>query len=112
MDSNILLLAGMGLMIFLLMRNISRRNKKGRPKSIDRQLKESDQYFKARDARTKDKLIDAPAQVGRWQVEMHETARDLKAELDSKILVLQSVIKTARVEIDRLEKTIDSARQV
>ena len=109
MDSNIMLLAGMSLMIFLLMRNLSRRSS---GKSIGRQLKESANHFKTKEPRKDGRLLDAPAQVGRWQVEMHETARDLKAELDSKILILQSVIKTARQEIDRLETVIKSSRTI
>lgn len=35
-------------------------------------------------------LSDAPANVLRWHVELHDTARDLKAELDSKLAAIQA----------------------
>jgi hypothetical protein len=41
-------------------------------------------------------LADAPPEVLRWQVEMHETARDLKAELDSKLSAIQALVAMAR----------------
>jgi hypothetical protein len=48
-------------------------------------------------------LSSAPADVLRWQVEMHETARDLKAELDSKMRLLQLLVAQAREQAERLE---------
>jgi hypothetical protein len=57
-------------------------------------------------------LVDAPAEFTRWQVEMHETARDLKAELDSKIGVLQALVAMARKETQRLESLMHEAREV
>ncbi|MFO7907455.1 MAG: hypothetical protein ACQESR_13645 [Planctomycetota bacterium] len=52
-------------------------------------------------------LSSTPPDVLRWQVEMHETARELKAELDSKMRVLQLLIGQARQEADRLERILD-----
>jgi len=49
-------------------------------------------------------LHDAPRDVLRWEVEMHETARVLSAQLDSKMAALQSLIRQAREEADRLER--------
>jgi hypothetical protein len=51
-------------------------------------------------------LADAPPELLRWQVEMHETARDLKAELDSKLAALQALVALAREERTLLEATI------
>ena len=51
-------------------------------------------------------LADAPPELLRWQVEMHETARDLKAELDSKLSALQALVALAREERALLEATI------
>jgi hypothetical protein len=110
MDPQILLLAGITLMLFVLLRNLVRRTKGKKKNSIKKQLTESRSHFKSRDARGDTPLIDAPALIGRWQVEMHQTARDLRAELDSKILVLQAVIKSAREETMRLENAIQTAK--
>lgn len=51
-------------------------------------------------------LRDAPPEVLRWHVELHETARDLKAEIDTKLVALQVLTKQAREEADRLERLL------
>ena len=56
-------------------------------------------------------LADAPPELLRWQVEMHETARDLKAELDTKLAALQALIALARQERALLEATIQRLQQ-
>ncbi len=58
----------------------------------------------------KQSLVDAPDNVLRWQVEMHDTARDLKAELDSKIGVLQSLVKMADDRIAQLTSLVERTR--
>ena len=45
----------------------------------------------------------APDDFLRWQVEMHETARDVTAEIDTKILALQALITLANEHAERLE---------
>ena len=40
-----------------------------------------------------ERAAQPPAELMRWQVEMHETARDLKAELDSKMVALKTTIR-------------------
>lgn len=57
-------------------------------------------------------LVDAPREVLRWQVEMHETARDLKAELDSKMGALQALVRQASAESARLEAAIQRAERL
>ena len=54
-------------------------------------------------------LANAPPELSRWQVEMHETARDLKAELDSKLSALQTLVALARQERALLESAIARA---
>ncbi|MCA9269777.1 MAG: hypothetical protein KDA41_14955 [Planctomycetales bacterium] len=51
-------------------------------------------------------LLDAPADVTRWQVEMHEIMRDAKAELDTKIAVLQKLVVDAERQSQRLEAAL------
>lgn len=57
-------------------------------------------------------LIDAPPEIVRWQIEMHETARDLKAELDSKMSALQALVGMAQQASDRLEAVIARAAEL
>jgi hypothetical protein len=54
-------------------------------------------------------LADAPPEILRWQVEMHETARALKAELDSKMGAIQALIRMAAEERQRLEAAVAHA---
>ena len=54
-----------------------------------------------------DPLRDAPPEVHRWQVGMHDTARELSAQLDSKLRVLQSYTRSAAQEADRLEALLE-----
>lgn len=56
-------------------------------------------------------LSDAPDDVLRWQVEMHETARTLKGELDSKMRLLQVLIRQAEEVAKRLETQLETAQQ-
>ncbi len=47
--------------------------------------------------------LDAPPEVARWEVQMHETARELSATLDSKMRALQALIAEADRAAARLE---------
>ena len=51
----------------------------------------------------KRRYLDSPDEVARWQVAMHETARELSAELDSKMVALQVLITEADRAAARLE---------
>jgi hypothetical protein len=60
--------------------------------------------------RGRQSLTNAPQELLRWQVEMHETARDLKAELDSKLSAWQTLVALARQERVLLERAIARAQ--
>lgn len=51
--------------------------------------------------------LDAPPDVLRWEVQMHGTARELSAQLDSKMGALQHLIADADRAADRLETALD-----
>ncbi|MDA1052052.1 MAG: hypothetical protein O3C40_16420 [Planctomycetota bacterium] len=97
-----MLAAGMLIVIFLLLRRSRRylgKTKKQKP-STRRKLD---------DARQATPLLDAPPEILRWHVEMHEATRHLKAELDSKMSALQAIIRIASEESARLEAAIARA---
>ncbi len=48
----------------------------------------------------------APDSIVRWEVEMHELSRDLKAEIESKMIALGHLIRDADRAANRLEKAI------
>lgn len=54
---------------------------------------------------------DLSAELMRQEVQMHETARELSARLDSKIRVLEYLTATAEQQIGRLETLIERARE-
>ena len=101
-----LMLAGMGLMIFILWRRSSRHfGKGGTAYQPQRRVSPLEQ---SRDLA----LSDAPSEVLRWQVEMHETARDLKAEIDTKLALLQIYIRDANSAAQRLEQASARAERL
>lgn len=54
--------------------------------------------------------LDAPAAMQQWEVDMHEIARDLSARIDSKMGLLEGLIRTAEREANRLERAIAEAQ--
>jgi hypothetical protein len=99
----LLVVGGFAVLGYLLMRRSALRSKHARENSmtVDRAVPPQKTLDRA--------LLDAPPEVLRWQVEMHETARDLKAEIDTKLLALQRLIQLAREERERLEAAIGQA---
>ena len=100
-----MLAAGMLIVIFLLLRRSRRypgKTKEEKPAT----------RRKLEDARQATPLLDAPPEILRWHVEMHETSRHLKAELDSKMSALQAIIRIASEEAMRLEAAISRAEQL
>jgi hypothetical protein len=56
--------------------------------------------------------LDAPDAMQRWEVEMHDIARDLSAQLSTRMSALQELLRVAQRETTRLEAAIALARQV
>lgn len=100
-------LAGVALLTIICLRKWYRHY--GKRARLRRQRRENK---RPRDQKSNSQpLLDAPTDVLRWQVEMHDLSRDLKAELDSKIAALQAVIAMARRESERLESLLRQAKE-
>jgi hypothetical protein len=56
--------------------------------------------------------LDAPAAMNRWEVEMHELARDLAGQLDTKIAIVERLVEDAEGAALRLEAVLDRAAQI
>jgi len=98
-EPGLLLAAGIALLAFIMLRKSMRHYRRVRAQqplevSIDR-------------SKSPTPLLDSPNDILRWQVEMHDTARDLKAELDSKISALQTLLLLAEQERQRLEEVLE-----
>ena len=61
---------------------------------------------------TSQRHLDAMPKTAQWEVDMHETARELKAQLDSKMSALQALIAEADRAASRLEEAIESRDDV
>lgn len=55
------------------------------------------------------RLVDGPPELARWEVEMHQTARDLSAELNSRASVLRAMVAEADRAAERLEAALRKA---
>jgi hypothetical protein len=105
--SSLLMLAGIALATFILLR--------GSRAYLARSRADKTTPQKIRDELTKMETkptVVPPKELLRWEVEMHETARDLKAEIDTKLAALQALTISARQESERLEAAIEKAEQL
>ncbi|MBC8353643.1 MAG: hypothetical protein H8E66_16720 [Planctomycetes bacterium] len=102
---------GILMLVVLLFRRLRRYQRKTRKEQRSGNRSSASRQ-KLDEARAATPLLDAPPELLRWQVELHETARDLKAELDSKLSLLQATIRLASEESLRLETAIARAEQL
>ncbi len=49
-------------------------------------------------------LSDAPPETQRWQVALFETQRELKAELDTRIVIVQTLLRQVDAKVRRLSE--------
>ncbi|MGA2060395.1 MAG: hypothetical protein ABSG67_07940 [Thermoguttaceae bacterium] len=57
---------------------------------------------------TPQRHLDSMPKTAQWEVDMHETARELKAQLDSKMSALQALIAEADRAASRLQAAMES----
>ena len=101
--SGLMLVAGMVVLMWVVFRQRNRNRRASKSTPVGRLEPYQSQTLSP---------LAAPPEAIRWQVEMHETARDLKAEIDSKLALLQSLVAMARQESERLEAAIARAERV
>ena len=98
-----LFLAALGLTIgFLLMRSSRHFGRQSEARSATMRIEASPTSRKAHH-------LGAPEEMTRWEVEMHETARELSAQLDTKMGLLQHLIREADRAAARLEAAVAAA---
>ncbi len=95
----------MGLLIMMLWRRSSRHFGRG-----GKAYEAPHRVSKLQDDRDL-ALADAPPEINRWQVEMYELSREMKGELDTKMAVLQILIRNASEAAERLEQALAQAEQ-
>lgn len=55
---------------------------------------------------------DPPESVRQWEIQFHELARDLSAQIDTKLGLLDQLLRATESERARLERVVDEARQL
>jgi DNA-binding NarL/FixJ family response regulator len=104
--STLLIAIGLGIAVYLLLRRRS-----DSASSSEREA--SPKVHRIGSERVAQQpLDDAPPELLRWQIEMHDTARELKGQLDCKLSALQALVALARRESDRLEAALHRAEQL
>jgi len=96
-----LFLVALAMMIVILLRRSHR--KLGRRKQDESPIV---QIPRPKHEKRSHDALDAPADVLRWEVQMHETARDLSGQLDSKMSALLALIADADRAAARLETAL------
>jgi len=99
-QSQMMLLAGIILMGWILMRRqIKARFRQNSQSRTDHEFAKT---LARADSPRGIPLASAPPETQRWQAEMLDLQRELKAELDMKIVVVQSLIRQADEKIAKL----------
>jgi hypothetical protein len=99
-----LFLLGMMLIILTVLRGTKKNLKSS---SARRQQFDSDCAHDTLELRP---YTDKPAQLLRWEVEMHDLARDLMSKLDTKIAMLQRLLIAAEVRERGLASALPSCQ--
>ncbi len=106
----LMMLAGLGLICWLMLRGKMRRRQIHSSPTFS--LGHNSNANSAPASFTGTKSLGAPAEVLRWQVELHDLGRELKAELDSKLVAVGAMTKSYDQASHRLAEMIRLAEQV
>lgn len=97
--------AGIGLLTWLLLRKtfrrMGKRTKSGSGPYLEKQPRPTHVWDGAKE--------DATARFNRQQVELHDLARDLNGQLDSKLVILRELVAQSETQIERLETLLEEA---
>jgi hypothetical protein len=102
------LAAALAAACFLMLRGNWLRQKRSQDSTPDPQTIQHSFATKTREA----SAHHAPEDLLRWQVEMHELARDVKGEIDAKLMALQSLMIIADEHAQRLESLLTRTEKV
>ena len=106
------MIAGISIICWLLMRSNLRRKKQAALPVRVATLKHNSNSSVPHTGFTGTHSLGAPTEVLKWQVELHDLGRDLKAELDSKLIAVRSITLSYDRAAQRLSELIRLAEQV
>jgi hypothetical protein len=114
-SSQVALLAGIGLFVFVILRRTARTFKTSPPPSP---RFKNDESMPSRAATmlplgsARVRSAAGSSEHEAWEVEMHELARELRGQIDTKMRALEALIRTADEAIGRLDQAIDRAESL
>lgn len=112
-SAQIMMMAGMGLMCWLLLRGKMRRKRQSAQLGVAASvLKHNANARTPPSAFSGTQSLGAPPDVLKWQVELHDLGRELKAELDSKLVAVRSMTQSYDRAARRLAELIRMAEEV
>ena len=98
-------------MIFIVFRRLLRMKRRGRKQpSPHKQVKQFQEEVRQMGPRVATPLVDAPPEIARWHAELLDTARQLEADIHTRIATLQAVTRAADAQANRLERLLAESR--
>lgn len=104
-----MMLCGIALLIWVMFRRNIRSKRQSRQADIQWKAERTKMASRASSGAP---LADAPVDVARWQAGMFDLQRDLKAELDTKIAIVQSLVRLADQRIQTLQQLATPASNI
>ncbi|MEZ6134558.1 MAG: hypothetical protein R3C53_06585 [Pirellulaceae bacterium] len=106
-------IAGLGIICWLLIRSRGKNRRRATPAvKVAEHLKHNSNAATHQQTFTGTQSLGAPHEVLKWQVELHDLGRELKAELDSKLIAVRAMTQSYDQATQRLKSMIREAQQV
>lgn len=109
---SLMTLAGIGILCWVMMRNRWKQQKKVNSALVVEPMGHNANATGQPNTFTGTQSLGAPRDVLKWQVELHDLGRELKAELDSKMLAVRALTKQYDQAAQRLAELIRIAEEV
>jgi len=103
--------AGLGILCWIIIRTRAKSRRKAALPVIAGPLSYNGNAVKQNNAFTGTASLGAPQELLKWQVELHDLSRELKAELDSKMIAVRAITLQYDQAAHRLSELIQLAEQ-
>ena len=103
---SLMMISGLGILCWLVIRSRSNGRRKAKPAVITKHLKHNSNASSQPEPFSGTQSLGAPTDVLKWQIELHDLGRDLKAELDSKMLAVRAITSQYDHAANRLSDLI------
>ena len=107
----LMMLSGIGILCWLMLRGRMKGRRKTHGTINEKTLQHNANRSEVPNQFTGTASAGAPGEVLRWQVELHDLARELKAELDSKLIAVRTVTRSydnAKSQLSELLRTANA----